>query len=63
MPMEARMRLLTTLAAAFVIATAAFAITMLTRPPVSQARAISTIDTYALTLGANPADAQSYECE
>ncbi|WP_181017261.1 MULTISPECIES: hypothetical protein [unclassified Methylobacterium] len=57
------MRSVTTLAVAFVIAAAAFTITMLTKPPVSEARAISRIDTYALTLGAHPADAQSYDCQ
>ncbi|KQQ48104.1 hypothetical protein ASF58_01815 [Methylobacterium sp. Leaf125] len=61
--MEAEMRSVTTLAVAFVIAAAAFTITMLTKPPVSEARAISRIDTYALTLGAHPADAQSYDCQ
>lgn len=57
------MRSLMTLAVAFAVATAAFTITMLTKPPVSEARIISSIDTYALTLSAHPADAQSYDCQ
>lgn len=57
------MRSLITLAVAFVMAAAAFAITMLTKPPVSEARTVSRIDTYALTLNAHPADAQSYDCQ
>ncbi|WP_264050210.1 hypothetical protein [Methylobacterium flocculans] len=57
------MRTLSTLAIAFALATAAFAITMLAKPPVSEARVSATIDTYALTLSANPADASPYECQ
>lgn len=48
------MKKVTTFAAAFILATAAFAITMLTRPPVSEARPVTSIDTYALTIGAAP---------
>lgn len=57
------MRTLSTLAIAFALAAAAFAITMLAKPPVSEARVSATIDTYALTLSANPADASPYECQ
>ncbi|MBY0257533.1 hypothetical protein [Methylobacterium sp.] len=56
------MRSLTTLGIACAMAAAAFGITMLTKPPVSQARAISSIDTYALTLSARPLDGQNYDC-
>jgi hypothetical protein len=35
---------------------------MITKPPVSVALPISSIDTHALTLKADPAMAESYEC-
>lgn len=57
------MRSLMTFAVAFAMAAAAFGVTMLTKPPVSEARVISTIDTRALTLGAHPADALAYDCQ
>lgn len=40
-------------ATAFTLAAAAFTVTMLTKPPVSEAMTVAYIDTYALTLSAN----------
>jgi hypothetical protein len=47
---------------AMFIASAAFGIVMITRPPVSVALPISSIDTYALTLKSDPAMAETYDC-
>ncbi|GJD97221.1 hypothetical protein [Methylobacterium iners] len=54
------MRVVTAFAAAFGLASTAFVITMLTKPPVSEARAISTIDTYALTLSSPVSTGEAY---
>ncbi len=54
------MRVVTAFAAAFGLASTAFVITMLTKPPVSEARAISTIDTYALTLSSPVSTGETY---
>lgn len=55
------MRKIATLAAALTIAATAFGITMLMTPPASIAQPISSIDTYALTLKANPAMGENYD--
>lgn len=56
------MRTIISFVAALFIATAAFSIIMLAKPPVSVAKTVATIDTYALTLKANPALVESYDC-
>jgi hypothetical protein len=56
------MKTIITFGLAFIVAAAAFGITMLTKPPVSVAKPIATVDTYALTLKANPAMAEAYDC-
>lgn len=55
------MKKIATLAAALTIAVTAFGITMLMKPPASIAQPISSIDTYALTLKADPAMGESYD--
>jgi hypothetical protein len=60
--MEIGMKTIVSLGAAMLVATVAFGITMITKPPVSVALPISSIDTHALTLKADPAMAESYEC-
>lgn len=55
------MKRASTFAAAFVLAAAAFTITMLTRPPVSEARPVSSIDTYTLTINAAPDGETGYD--
>lgn len=59
--MGANMRKLVMFSAAFAVAAAAFAVTMLTDPPVSKAHAVAQIDTYALTISANLSGGQSYD--
>ena len=47
---------------AIVIAMTAFIVTMLTKPPVSESRPASRIDTYELTLQSNIASGKNYDC-
>ena len=56
------MRKIMSFGAAFAIAATAFAFVMLTTPPVSEARVIPTIDTYALTLQSGIAAGTGYDC-
>jgi len=58
---EACMRKAFTFAAAFALAAAAFTITMLTAPPVTEARPVSSIDTYSLTVNAAPQEDAAFD--
>jgi hypothetical protein len=60
--MEAHMRAIIAFAGAFCVAAAAFVITMITQPPVSEAGTISSIDTYALTMVSPIVSGQEYDC-
>ncbi|KQP91563.1 hypothetical protein ASF57_23115 [Methylobacterium sp. Leaf117] len=62
MPMEIAMKTIVSFSVALLIACGAFGIVMITKPPVSVALPISSIDTYALTLKSDPAMAESYDC-
>ena len=53
---------LTSFCAAVAIATTAFIFTMLTKPPVSESRPVSRIDTYELTLHSTIASGEDYDC-
>ncbi|WP_191970152.1 hypothetical protein [Methylobacterium planeticum] len=55
------MRKLVMFSAALAVAAAGFAVTMLTDPPVSKAHAVAQIDTYALTISANPSSGEPYD--
>ena len=56
------MRAIIAFAGAFCVAAAAFVITMITQPPVSEAGTISSIDTYALTMVSPIVSGQEYDC-
>lgn len=47
---------------AVAIAIAAFIVTMLIKPPVSESRPVSRIDTYELTLQSSIASGKDYDC-
>ena len=55
------MRVLSLLAAAFVLAAGAFWVTMLTVPPKSEAALSSGINTQELTIKAHPNEGQTYD--
>ncbi|MBB2964652.1 hypothetical protein [Methylobacterium sp. R2-1] len=55
------MKKASTFAAAFALAAAAFTITMLTKPPVTEARPIASIDTYTLTINAAPQEEAAFD--
>ncbi|AWN39713.1 hypothetical protein DK389_22460 [Methylobacterium durans] len=59
--MEASMRKTSIFAAAFALAAAAFTMTMLTKPPVSEAQPAAHIDTYALTIKAEPLGTSAFD--
>ena len=46
------MRVVATFGLAFAVAATAFAFIMLTAPPVSEAKSVASIDTYAITIAA-----------
>lgn len=62
MPMEIGMKTIVSFSVALLIACGSFGIVMITKPPISVALPISSIDTYALTLKSDPAMAESYDC-
>ena len=55
------MRKTSMFAAAFALAAAAFTMTMLTKPPVSEAQPVAHIDTYALTIKAEPLGTSAFD--
>ncbi|GJD97095.1 hypothetical protein [Methylobacterium iners] len=56
------MRVVTAFGAAFTLAAIAFTITMLIKPPVSEAKPAASIDTYSLTLSAESMLGKNYDC-
>jgi len=60
--METEMKRAISFSVALLIAVASFGITMLTKPPISVAKSLPGVDTYALTLKADPAMGQEYDC-
>ena len=56
------MRAVTTFGLAFAVAAGAFAFIMLTSPPISEAKPVASIDTYALTIAAKIELGKDYDC-
>ena len=56
------MRAITTFGLAFAAAAGAFAFIMLTTPPVSEAKSVASIDTYAITIAAKSEIGKGYDC-
>lgn len=56
------MRVVTAFRAAFKIAALAFTIAMLVKPPVSEAKPVTSIDAYPLTLSAEGLLRRDYDC-
>lgn len=56
------MRTITTFGIAFAIATLAFAFTILTKPPTSDAGPATIIDTYAITINSKIEPGKDYDC-
>jgi hypothetical protein len=60
--MEDSMRVITTFGIAFAVAAGAFAFIILTKPPISEAGPVTSIDTYAITINSKVDPGQEYDC-
>ena len=56
------MRVITTFGIAFAVATGAFAFTILTKPPISNAGPVTSIDTYTITINSKLEPGKEYDC-